>query len=167
MTSHPSSQLDPTTPFTDSASTAFHHASEYVSEYVSEYASDYVKLRRHGAFALSPDGTRWVAAASELNADKTQYVTAVWDVDLAGSAWARCLTRSAPAHAPLRSAAARGAAEVVAKQLKLQLLARGIGCFNLGRGRGVASLGEPKCGVILRKGVAPKAALSAEAERAR
>lgn len=56
----------------------------------------YVALRRQGGIALSPDGTRLVAVASELSADKTTYVSALWEVDLQGDAPARRLTRSAP-----------------------------------------------------------------------
>lgn len=58
--------------------------------------ADFVALRRQGAIVLSPDGSRLVAAATELSADKTKYVSALWDIDLAGSLPARRLTRSAP-----------------------------------------------------------------------
>ncbi|MBN9610675.1 MAG: S9 family peptidase [Actinobacteria bacterium] len=56
----------------------------------------YVALRRQGAIALSPDGSRLVAVATELNADKTKYVTALWDLDPSGDRQAHRLTRSAP-----------------------------------------------------------------------
>lgn len=59
----------------------------------------YVRLRRQGAIALSPDGSRLVAMVGELNADGTKFVSALWDVDLAGVTPARRLTRSAPGEA--------------------------------------------------------------------
>ncbi len=59
----------------------------------------YVALRRQGGIALSPDGTRLVAVASELDAEKTKYVSALWEVDPAGVLPARRLTRSAPGEA--------------------------------------------------------------------
>lgn len=64
-----------------------------------EQVSDYVALRRQGAIALSPDGSRLVAVASELNPDKTKYVSALWEVDPSGQAPAARLTRSAPGEA--------------------------------------------------------------------
>jgi dipeptidyl aminopeptidase/acylaminoacyl peptidase len=59
----------------------------------------YVALRRQGAIALSPDGSRLVAVASELNAKKTGYASALWEVDPAGEWPATRLTRSAPGEA--------------------------------------------------------------------
>lgn len=56
----------------------------------------YVALRRQGAIALSPDGTRLVSVASELSADGTKYVSALWEIDPDGARPAQRLTRSAP-----------------------------------------------------------------------
>ncbi|MEO7125202.1 MAG: alpha/beta fold hydrolase [Nakamurella sp.] len=61
--------------------------------------ADFVALRRQGSIALSPDGSRLVAVATELSADKTKYVSALWEVDLDGDGPARRLTRSAPGEA--------------------------------------------------------------------
>ncbi|MFD3518506.1 alpha/beta fold hydrolase [Streptomyces sp. NPDC058657] len=60
---------------------------------------------RVGALALSPDGSRLVAAVQQLNAEGTGYVSGLWEIDPAGEAEARRLTRSvkgesAPAFAP-------------------------------------------------------------------
>jgi len=55
----------------------------------------YVALRRLGAITLSADGRRLVAAASDLDADATGYVSSLWEVDVTGQAPARRLTRSA------------------------------------------------------------------------
>jgi dipeptidyl aminopeptidase/acylaminoacyl peptidase len=59
----------------------------------------FVALRRQGAIALSPDGSRLVAVASELNAKRTGYASALWEVDPAGEWPATRLTRSAPGEA--------------------------------------------------------------------
>jgi dipeptidyl aminopeptidase/acylaminoacyl peptidase len=59
----------------------------------------YVALRRQGTIALSPDGSRLVAVASELNAKKTGYSSSLWEVDPAGERPATRLTRSAPGEA--------------------------------------------------------------------
>lgn len=60
---------------------------------------------RVGALALSPDGSRLVAAVQQLNAEGNAYVSGLWEIDPAGEAEARRLTRSvkgesAPAFAP-------------------------------------------------------------------
>ncbi len=55
----------------------------------------YVALPRLGGLALSPDGTRLVTAVSTLSPDRKRHVTSLWQVDPAGEAPARRLTRSA------------------------------------------------------------------------
>jgi dipeptidyl aminopeptidase/acylaminoacyl peptidase len=59
----------------------------------------YIGLRRLGGIALSPDGARLVAAVSELDAKRTRYVSALWDLDPVGERPARRITRSAPGEA--------------------------------------------------------------------
>ena len=63
----------------------------------SPYADldDYVALPRTAGLALSPDGTRLVTSVATLDAKSTRWVTALWEVDPAGQAPARRLTRSA------------------------------------------------------------------------
>ncbi|ASR55906.1 alpha/beta fold hydrolase [Cellulomonas sp. PSBB021] len=56
---------------------------------------EYVGIPRVGGLALSPDGERLVVGVSTLDAKKTAYVTALWEVDPAGERPARRLTRSA------------------------------------------------------------------------
>nr|WP_246222387.1 alpha/beta fold hydrolase [Phytoactinopolyspora limicola] len=56
---------------------------------------EYISLPRAAGLTLSPDGRRLVTAVATMNADKTRYVTALWDVDPDGSRPARRLTRSA------------------------------------------------------------------------
>jgi dipeptidyl aminopeptidase/acylaminoacyl peptidase len=55
----------------------------------------YVALPRVGGLTLSPDGRRLVVGVQTLDAKKTRYVTALWEVDPAGARPARRLTRSA------------------------------------------------------------------------
>ncbi|GAB2979992.1 S9 family peptidase [Actinotalea caeni] len=55
----------------------------------------YVGLPRLGSLALSPDGTRLVTGVSTLDAKSTGYVTALWEIDPAGTRPARRLTRGA------------------------------------------------------------------------
>jgi dipeptidyl aminopeptidase/acylaminoacyl peptidase len=59
----------------------------------------YVALSRTGGLAISPDGVRLATSVATLNADKTKYVNAVWQVDPAGAQPARRLTRSAKGEA--------------------------------------------------------------------
>jgi dipeptidyl aminopeptidase/acylaminoacyl peptidase len=59
----------------------------------------YVALRRLGALALAPDGSRLIAVASELDPKKTRYTTSLWEIDLDGAQPAHRLTRSAPGEA--------------------------------------------------------------------
>ncbi|HEY2764676.1 MAG TPA: S9 family peptidase [Pseudonocardiaceae bacterium] len=56
---------------------------------------DYVSLPRVSGLALAPDGSRLVTSVSTPAADRTSYVTALWEVDPAGVRPARRLTRSA------------------------------------------------------------------------
>nr|CRL67208.1 dipeptidyl aminopeptidase/acylaminoacyl peptidase [Mycolicibacterium komanii] len=65
---------------------------------------EYVGLPRISGLALSPDGARLVTTVAELNDKRTEYVSAVWELDPAGVQPARRLTRgtkgeSAPAFA--------------------------------------------------------------------
>jgi dipeptidyl aminopeptidase/acylaminoacyl peptidase len=55
----------------------------------------YIALPRLAGLALSPDGTRLVTTVATLDAKRKAYVTALWEVDPAGEAPARRLTRSA------------------------------------------------------------------------
>ena len=56
---------------------------------------EFLALPRVAGLAVSPDGTRAVTTVSELNAKRTEYVSAVWDLDVAGERPARRLTRGA------------------------------------------------------------------------
>ncbi|MBB3603166.1 dipeptidyl aminopeptidase/acylaminoacyl peptidase [Mycolicibacterium sp. BK556] len=56
---------------------------------------DYLALPRVSGLAVSADGSRVVVCIAELNTAKTEYVTAVWELDPAGEAPARRLTRGA------------------------------------------------------------------------
>ncbi len=79
--------LDTTDTATDVPPTPFHDLDTYLA------------LSRTTGLALSPDGTRLVTSVAFLDADKTKYVTAVWEVDPAGERPARRLTRSAKGEA--------------------------------------------------------------------
>ncbi|MGH4013359.1 MAG: S9 family peptidase [Pseudonocardiaceae bacterium] len=56
---------------------------------------DYVALPRVTGLELSPDGNRLVTSVSTLEADRTRYVMALWEIDPTGAVPARRLTRSA------------------------------------------------------------------------
>lgn len=56
---------------------------------------EFLALPRVAGLAVSPDGSRAVTGVSELNAKRTEYVTAVWELDVAGQQPARRLTRGA------------------------------------------------------------------------
>jgi dipeptidyl aminopeptidase/acylaminoacyl peptidase len=56
---------------------------------------DYLALPRVSGLAVSADGSRVVTTIAELNTAKTEFITAVWELDPAGSAPARRLTRGA------------------------------------------------------------------------
>ena len=55
----------------------------------------YVALPRLGGLSLSPDGERLVVGVQSLDAERTRYVTSLWEVDPQGRRPARRLTRSA------------------------------------------------------------------------
>lgn len=55
----------------------------------------YLALPRVSGLAVSPDGSRVVTTVAELSAKKTEYVSAVWELDPAGAQPARRLTRGA------------------------------------------------------------------------
>lgn len=59
-----------------------------------EDLQDYVALPRVMGLVLSLDGSRLVTSVSGLDADRTRYVTALWEVDPTGARPARRLTRS-------------------------------------------------------------------------
>ncbi|GCD20043.1 peptidase S9 [Cellulomonas algicola] len=59
----------------------------------------YVGIPRVSGLVLSPDGTRLVTAVATLDAKRTKYVTALWEVDPSGEKPARRLTRSAKGEA--------------------------------------------------------------------
>lgn len=56
---------------------------------------DYFALPRVAGLAVSADGSRVVTTISELNDKRTEYVTAVWELDREGVTSARRLTRGA------------------------------------------------------------------------
>lgn len=60
---------------------------------------DYIALPRVSGLAVSADGSRVVTCVAELNAAKTEYVTALWELDPGGAAPARRLTRGAKGEA--------------------------------------------------------------------
>lgn len=62
----------------------------------------YVALPRMSGLTLSPDGTRLVTAVSTLDAQRTRYVTALWEVDPEGVRPARRLTHSAKGESAAR-----------------------------------------------------------------
>jgi dipeptidyl aminopeptidase/acylaminoacyl peptidase len=56
---------------------------------------DYLALPRVSGLAVSADGSRVVTTVAELNDKRSEYVSAVWEVDPAGERPARRLTRGA------------------------------------------------------------------------
>jgi dipeptidyl aminopeptidase/acylaminoacyl peptidase len=56
---------------------------------------DFIATARVDSLALSADGSRLVAAVSELSADGDKFVSALWEIDPAGDGAPRRLTRSA------------------------------------------------------------------------
>jgi dipeptidyl aminopeptidase/acylaminoacyl peptidase len=54
---------------------------------------EYLALPRVSGLAVSPDGSRVVASIAELNDKRTEFVTAIWEVDPEGRRPARRLTR--------------------------------------------------------------------------
>ena len=59
----------------------------------------YLALPRLNGLALSPDGTRLATVVATLDPTKTSYVNAVWEIDPAGEAPARRVTRSSKGEA--------------------------------------------------------------------
>jgi hypothetical protein len=55
----------------------------------------YLALPRVSGLAVSPDGSRVVTTISELDEKRTEFVTAVWELDPEGQRAARRLTRGA------------------------------------------------------------------------
>jgi dipeptidyl aminopeptidase/acylaminoacyl peptidase len=56
---------------------------------------DFLALPRVSGLAVSPDGSRVVTSIAELNDKRTEFVTAIWELDPAGRLPARRLTRGA------------------------------------------------------------------------
>ncbi|MCT7660445.1 S9 family peptidase [Mycobacterium deserti] len=56
---------------------------------------EFIALPRVSGLALAPDGSRLVTTVAELNSKRTEYVSAVWELDTAGQRPARRLTRGA------------------------------------------------------------------------
>ncbi|OPX11128.1 S9 family peptidase, partial [Mycobacterium sp. AT1] len=56
---------------------------------------EFLALPRVAGLAVSADGSRAVTGVSELNAKRTEFVTAIWELDVAGEKPARRLTRGA------------------------------------------------------------------------
>ena len=56
---------------------------------------EFLALPRVAGLAVSADGSRAVTTVNELNAKRTEYVTAIWELDVAGERPARRLTRGA------------------------------------------------------------------------
>jgi dipeptidyl aminopeptidase/acylaminoacyl peptidase len=54
---------------------------------------DYFALPRVSGLAVSPDGSRVVTTVAELNAKRTEYLSAIWELDPTGERSARRLTR--------------------------------------------------------------------------
>jgi dipeptidyl aminopeptidase/acylaminoacyl peptidase len=57
--------------------------------------NDYLALPRISGLAVSADGSRVVTMVAELNEKRTEYISAIWELDPAGLAPARRLTRGA------------------------------------------------------------------------
>ncbi len=60
---------------------------------------DFLALPRVSGLTVSPNGSRAVVAVAELNAKRTAFVTALWELDVAGERPARRLTRGAKGEA--------------------------------------------------------------------
>ncbi len=60
---------------------------------------DYIALPRVSGLAVSADGSRVVTTVAELSAGKTEYITAIWELDPAAVTPARRLTRGAKGEA--------------------------------------------------------------------
>ena len=55
--------------------------------------NDFIELKRVNGLALSPDGTRLIATASQLNEKRTKWVNALWSIPTAPDAHPHRLTR--------------------------------------------------------------------------
>lgn len=64
--------------------------------------ADFMALPRLSGLALSLDGTRLVTAVAALNAEGTKWKSALWEIDPAGAAMPRRLTRSADGESTAR-----------------------------------------------------------------
>jgi dipeptidyl aminopeptidase/acylaminoacyl peptidase len=84
-----SSSVDPSSP-TAAAPSADTAATPFAR------LTDYVAIPRVTGLALSADGRRLVIPVQTLNAERTKYQTAIWEVDPEGRRAPRRLTRSAP-----------------------------------------------------------------------
>src|SRR3954463_15130526 len=56
---------------------------------------DFLALPRASGLAVSPDGSRVVTSITELNDKRTEFISAIWELDPAGQQPARRLTRGA------------------------------------------------------------------------
>src|SRR4051812_49575815 len=56
---------------------------------------EFLALPRASGLAVSPDGSRVVTSITELNDKRTEFVSAIWELDPAGQQPARRLTRGA------------------------------------------------------------------------
>src|SRR6185312_13645284 len=59
---------------------------------------DYLALPRVSGLAVSADGSRLVTTVAELNDERTEHVSAIWEVDPAGQRPARKLTSGVNGH---------------------------------------------------------------------
>lgn len=75
-----------------------------IAGYVADIAG-YVALPRVTALAVSPDGSRLVAAVQQPDTEGAKYVSALWELDPAGTAEPRRLTFSSRGEAAPRFAA--------------------------------------------------------------
>ncbi|HEX4249961.1 MAG TPA: S9 family peptidase [Pseudonocardia sp.] len=57
---------------------------------------EFLALSRLTGLVLSPDGSRLVTSAAALNAERNEYVSALWELDPEGARPARRLTRGSP-----------------------------------------------------------------------
>src|ERR1700721_4520327 len=64
-----------------------------VTETAFDNLDDSLALPRVSGLAVSADGSRVVTTVTELNDKRTEYVSAVWEVDPTGDGPARRLTR--------------------------------------------------------------------------
>src|SRR5262245_66384097 len=64
-----------------------------------EDLDDFLAVPRASGLAVSPDGSRVVTSIAELNEKRTEFVSAIWELDPAGRQPARRLTRGAKGEA--------------------------------------------------------------------